>query len=966
MADFLPPLVGRLVGDITGFAAKMGEATAIARAETGASATAFNGLASIGKAAFLGLGAAAVIGGGMAVKMAGDYESATNRLVTSAGEQRDSLNLVKQGMLDMAGQVGYSAMDLAKAMYIVESAGQHGADGLTVLRAAAEGAKAENADLAKVADAVTSALQDYHLKSKDAAQVTTTLVAAVSQGKTTFEELTGSLHSVLPVASAAHISLADITAAVASMTVHGMSADQATQNLAHTIQHLQTVTAPQGKELAALGLSARQLSDDLGTKGLTGTLAEISNAIQQHMGADGHVVLQLTDALKKLPPEVQKLGAEAAAGTISMGDYAKATKGLSVEAAGQAAGFATLLKATHGIGQDQKSGADVMQTYAAALKAATGDSTTLNTALMLTGENGAYTASAVKAVAGATTEAGNHVAGWASIQGTFNQKVDQMREGLGAVAITVGTQLIPYVEKAMDVTAGLAGWLAKNQQVSVPLAIAIGGVLLVAIGAYTIAMIQAAIATIAATWPLLLIVVAVAAVAAGIAVLIMHWQQVRAWIVNVAGVISGFIEQHKVLAAVIILLLGPIGLIIAVGALLITHWSQVTHWVGQVVGAVRQAIQTHQALAVIVAALVLGPLSLMIGAAVLIVTHWRQLLSFFESLPGRIGGLFSMLDSAIHRAVTAAWNGIVFVFRAGVAGAIAIVTGFVGAVVGFFAWLYNHNYYFKVLVDSIKLTFEKARGDAVAIWTTITTWLSDRWSWVAGVASAVWGAVSSWIGARMNDASNVIRTVWSAVAGWLGGVWNQIAGAAGYAWGLVSGAISNRVHDAWNVITGIFGGLGGWFGDITGKAWSWGYNLIQSIGRGIGAAAGFIAEAVRAIGGVIADWLGFHSPTKLGPGAEADMWAPAFIRMYAGGLTAGVGTVRGAAAQLAGVLGPFGGMTAGGGYGGASGSVGAGASMSAGASAGGYSIVFNIYGATDAAATAVAVDARLSRLLTTT
>src|SRR5258708_4401332 len=425
------------MADISSFRGSLGERPAIGRAETTASATAFNGLATVGKAACLGLGAAALIGGVAATKMAGDYESATNRLVTSAGESRANIELVRTGMLQMAGDVGTSAMDLAKAMYTVESGGQHGANGLLVLRAAAEGAKAENADLTKVADAVTSALQDYHLKASDAAKVTTTLVAAVGAGKTTFEGMTGSLHSVLPVASAAHISLQDITAAVASMTVHGMSADQATQNLAHTIGHLQTLTAPQAKELAALGIATRGPPLDLGPKGRTGPIQQISQAIQSRMGPDGQVVLNLQQALSKLPPEVQKLGAAAAAGTISMGDYAKATKGLSVEAAGQAAGFATLLKATHGIGQDQQSGATIMQTYAGALKAATGDATTMNTALMLTGENSAYTNAAVKAVTGAVTEAGNHVAGWASIQATFNQRVDRARESINPLPIVI-------------------------------------------------------------------------------------------------------------------------------------------------------------------------------------------------------------------------------------------------------------------------------------------------------------------------------------------------------------------------------------------------------------------------------------------------------------------------------------------------------------------------------------------------
>jgi hypothetical protein len=520
MEGGLPPLVAHLMGDISHFKGEMSKASAVAKTETEASSKHFNQLATVGKFAFLGIAGAAIAGGAASVKMAGDYEAATTRLITSAGETRANIELVRKGMLQMAGDVGTSAMDLAKGMYIVESAGYHGAAGLQVLRAAAEGAKTENAALDVVANAVTSVLQDYHLKASDAAMVTTKLVAAISVGKTTFQEFTGALHSVLPIASAAHISIADVTGALASMTVHGYSAEQASQNLAHAIQHLQTVTPAQAKEFFLLGLDAMKLKDELGTKGLTGTMQTISDAIMHKMGPDQtHVILDLFKALSQLSPEVQKLGRAAIDGSMTMGDYAKATKGLSVEAAGQAGQFATLLKSTHGLGMNQKNGQEIVQNYAEALKKATGDSTSLNVALMLTGENADYTNKAVKAVSDASVEAGNHVRGWSEIQATFNNHLDRGRERTAALAITIGTALIPYVIKAMGGFTDLVDWLGRTQAVSIPLAVVLGTVLVVAIGAYTVSMIGAAVATIAATWPILAILAAAALLLSGLVLL---------------------------------------------------------------------------------------------------------------------------------------------------------------------------------------------------------------------------------------------------------------------------------------------------------------------------------------------------------------------------------------------------------------------------------------------------------------
>jgi hypothetical protein len=68
------------------------------------------------------------------------------------------------------------------------------------------------------------------------------LVTAVGESKANFEEFTGSLHSVEPVAAAAGLSLDDVYGSLARITQSGTSADQATQNMADAIRHLQGPT----------------------------------------------------------------------------------------------------------------------------------------------------------------------------------------------------------------------------------------------------------------------------------------------------------------------------------------------------------------------------------------------------------------------------------------------------------------------------------------------------------------------------------------------------------------------------------------------------------------------------------------------------------------------------------------------------------------------------------------------------
>src|SRR2546421_2402479 len=92
-------------------------------------------------------GAAAVTAGAQAVKMAGDFQQGLTLLVTSAGELPKNLGMVGAGIKSIAIETGTSTKDLLSAMFLVNSSGKIGADGLTVLRAAAQGAKTDNADL---------------------------------------------------------------------------------------------------------------------------------------------------------------------------------------------------------------------------------------------------------------------------------------------------------------------------------------------------------------------------------------------------------------------------------------------------------------------------------------------------------------------------------------------------------------------------------------------------------------------------------------------------------------------------------------------------------------------------------------------------------------------------------------------------------------------------------------------------
>jgi len=114
--------------------------------------------------------------------------------------------------------------------------------------------------------------------------------------------------------------------------------------------------------------------------------------------------------------------------------------------------------------------------------------------------------------------------------GTMSGKLAEMKANGENLLQTLGQKLIPVLDKVVTAIQHVVTWLEKHKGVAEAIAIVIGTVLVGAIAVYVASMASAAVATIAATWPLLLIVAAVALVGVAIYELHAHWKQVWALI----------------------------------------------------------------------------------------------------------------------------------------------------------------------------------------------------------------------------------------------------------------------------------------------------------------------------------------------------------------------------------------------------------------------------------------------------
>jgi TP901 family phage tail tape measure protein len=824
------------------------------------------------KLGFASIGAGAVVAVA-SVKMAADFQSSMLKLVTSAGETQKNLKVVSDGVLHLAVQTGTSTDQLSQGLYMIESAGYHGAAGLEVLRASAQGARAEGADLNEVANAVTSALNAYHLPASKAVAVTDELVATVSAGKMRMQDLASSIANVLPVAAAAKISLSQVGGAIATMTAQGMSADQASQNLANTIRALQSPSLVAQQAMGNLGIDATDLSQNLGQRGLTGTLDLIYQAIMQHMGPGGLVLLQtfnhskqaandLNTMLLSMPLSVKNLATSLMNGGITASQFSKALKALPANQQVLGQQFETLYKKSQGFNSALKSGGQDATTFSGILSKVMGGATGLNTSLMLTGQNMSVFKGNVNTVSSAAAHAGKNVNGWAEITKSFNFTMSQLKEEVSTLAIRIGTVLIPIVQSVIT-------FFMKHKSAAYALAAVIGTALVVAIGYATVAVwnFTAALLANPMTW----IILGVAALIAAIVLLATHWKQVWGFIKRIAEDVGHF------LAAIWDWLAGVVSHIWNddIVAPIMDAWNTIAGFFEDAYHTVVDPIIAGWHLVERITSEVWNRISAFFRK------WWPLLLAIFAPPIALIWGLWHKFHTQIENFAKAVWNRVSGFF-------IAVWNGIKTAALAVWHVIYQY----------VVAPVEQIYKDVVKIWDAIAKWIGQQWNKLVVLAAAIWKKIH-------DSVIKPVEQIWNDVTGWFKKIGDSIGTALDNAW-----------HSVLNI--------GDKFMDI-------GKNIVMGIVHGVEHAGGSLLKSVKGLANdalhSVTNFLGIGSPSKVFS-QEVGVWIPAGIadgvtrnaaeahravtKLAGGMVSAASGSVLSIPSRVAAVA-PAGGLTSGGG-----------------------------------------------------
>jgi TP901 family phage tail tape measure protein len=227
--------------------------------------------------------AAAAAGGIAAFNQFAQFESTFSNVVTllDQGSFRtktlnEGVDDLKKGLLELRASTGETFDNLNKGLFDLISAGVAADDAIGVLKTATDLAKAGATSTSVAVDGLTSALNAYNLEGENAQAVSEAFFTAQKFGKTTIEELSGSIGQAAPIAASLGVSLNELLAAVSASTTAGIKTSEAFTGLKAVFSNVIKPTKDAADEAAMLGIQFDAAA--LRSKGLAGFIDEITQS----------------------------------------------------------------------------------------------------------------------------------------------------------------------------------------------------------------------------------------------------------------------------------------------------------------------------------------------------------------------------------------------------------------------------------------------------------------------------------------------------------------------------------------------------------------------------------------------------------------------------------------------------------------------------------------------------------------
>lgn len=216
---------------------------------------------------------------------------------------------LRKEIMSLSAEIGIAQEQLTEGLYNALSAGIPEDNVITFMRTAAKAAAVDGSDLSVVVDGVTTVINAFGLKAKDAEKASNAMFSAVAAGKTNMFQLSSSLSEVAVIASTSGVSFNEIFAALANMTAQGTKTAQAVTQIRSAIIAANDVLGDGWSVTMNLMEAFQELSDrsngsNKELKELVGRV-EAVNAILANTGINAGGA---AEALEKLQNNAMDLG----------------------------------------------------------------------------------------------------------------------------------------------------------------------------------------------------------------------------------------------------------------------------------------------------------------------------------------------------------------------------------------------------------------------------------------------------------------------------------------------------------------------------------------------------------------------------------------------------------------------------------------------------------------------------------
>lgn len=698
--------------------------------------------------------------GAAITKVGTDFDTTLRQIIALTDVTASEIDGVRSAVLRLSQQTGRAPAELAQGFYFLASAGLDTRQALDTLTIAAQASAAGLGSTDDIAKILASTLNAYGTANIDAAQAADILVAAVKDGTAESSAFAGVLGRVVPTAATLGVSFDQVTAALAAMTLSGLSADEAATSLNQVLVSLLNPSAEAEKALKGMGTSSAELRKELAEKGLLATLRDL----ETRFNGNDEAAAAVFGNVRALRGVLALLGLDTSQLSGIFKDTATATGSL-----GQA------FSDTDGPGRDlAKTSAEIQVTLIEL-------STTVLPAV----------SEALAQVRDLIVDARTWWSGLDAGTQSAIVSATALAAVVGPLLVVLGSVIGAIVSIASAIGT-VVGWI---------------GVLVGWIGtlASAIATAVSAIAFVVGAPVAVVAAVIAAIIAAVVAVVLFHDQILAVASQLVAGIASFFGGLGAAIGSAFSSAAAVVGGVMAtIGATVSAAWTAIVGAVTTAVNAIlavattvwnaiRDVIRT--VLTVILVAIVVGvtiwndTIGRVLGAILAEVTRvWTQVSSF-------IGGILTTVGTAISTA----WTG----FATKVSAVLTTISTEVSRV-----W---------TAISSTIASILATIGAAIsAAWTAATTVVTTNVNAARATVTSVWAQISSYVSSVVNAIRTAISDAFTAASGAVSSVMTTIKTNVASIWTAItnafntaSAAIGRALDGIYSTFQRVFGGLAG-------------------------------------------------------------------------------------------------------------------------------------------------------------